>query len=86
MRSRTGCDTTFAPNTLCLDAIMVQHPYLDGADGIVLDDDGNIYVAANERNAVAVVTDEGRAVEWYRNRSPVSCATPARSSSPPARC
>ena len=67
VRSRTGCDTTFAPNTLCLDAIMVQHPYLDGADGIVLDDDGNIYVAANERNAVAVVTDEGRAVEWYRN-------------------
>ena len=33
----------------------------------MLDDDDNIYVAANERNAVAVVTDEGRAVELYRN-------------------
>lgn len=67
VRSRTGCDTTFAPNTLCLDAILVQHPHLEGADGIVLDDDKNIYVAANERNAVAVVTDDGRAVEWFRN-------------------
>ncbi len=37
--SRTGCDTTFAANTLCLDNVLVQHPYLDGADGIVLDDD-----------------------------------------------
>ena len=65
--SRTGCDTTFTANTLCLDNVLVQHPYLDGADGIVLDDDDNIYVAANERNAIAVVTDEGRAVELYRN-------------------
>ena len=47
--------------------MLVQHPYLDGADGIVLDDDDNIYVAANERNAIAVVTDDGRAVELYRN-------------------
>ena len=65
--NRTGCDTTFAPNTLCLDAIMVQHPYLEGADGIVLDDDENIFVSVNERNSIAVVTDEGRAVEYFRN-------------------
>jgi sugar lactone lactonase YvrE len=68
--SRTGCDATFTANTLCLDSILVQHPYLDGADGIVLDDDDNIYVAANERNAVAVVTTKGppaRSVELYRN-------------------
>ena len=65
--SRTGCDTTFTANTLCLDNILVQHPYLDGADGIVLDDDDNIFVAANERNAVAVVTQKGRAVELFRN-------------------
>ena len=65
--SRIGCDTTFTANTLCLDNVLVQHPYLDGADGIVLDDDDNIYVAANERNAIAVVTDDGRAVELYRN-------------------
>lgn len=67
VRSRAGCDETFTPNTLCLDSILVQHPYLEGADGIVLDDDENIFVAANERNAVAVVTDDGRAVEWFRN-------------------
>ncbi len=54
-----GCDTTFAADTLCLDAVWVQHPYLDGADGIVLDDDDNVYVAANERNAVTVVTRKG---------------------------
>ena len=65
--SPMGCDTTFTANTLCLDNILVQHPYLDGADGIVLDDDDNIFVAANERNAIAVVTDDGRAVELYRN-------------------
>ena len=68
--SRTGCDTTFTANTLCLDNVLVQHPYLDGADGIVLDDDDNIYVAANERNAIAVVrmtSPPARAVELYRN-------------------
>jgi sugar lactone lactonase YvrE len=68
--SRTGCDTTFTANTLCLDAILVQHPYLEGADGIVLDDDENIFVSVNERNSIAVVTDEGRAVEYFRNPAP----------------
>ena len=67
VQSPMGCDTTFTPNTLCLDNILVQHPYLEGADGIVLDDDDNIYVAPNERNSVAVVTDRGRVVELYRN-------------------
>ena len=47
------------PTRCAWTTILVQHPYLDGADGIVLDDDDNIYVAANERNAIAVVTDEG---------------------------
>jgi sugar lactone lactonase YvrE len=65
--SSTGCDTTFTANTLCLDNVLVQHPYLDGADGIVLDDKDNIYVAANERNAIAVVTRRGDSVEWFRN-------------------
>jgi sugar lactone lactonase YvrE len=67
VRSRVGCDTTFTPNTLCLDAIWVQHPYLEGADGIVLDGDGNVFVAANERNAVAVVTRRGEVREYFRN-------------------
>jgi hypothetical protein len=42
LRSKTGCDTTFTPNTLCLDKVFVAHPFLDGADGIALDLDGNI--------------------------------------------
>jgi sugar lactone lactonase YvrE len=67
VQSRTGCDTTFTANTLCLDNVLVQHPYLDGADGIVLDNRDHIYVTANERNAIAVVTQKGDAVELYRN-------------------
>jgi sugar lactone lactonase YvrE len=70
--SPTGCDTTFTPDTLCLDNIFVEHPYLEGADGIVLDERDNIYVAANERNAIAVVTPSGRAFEYFR--SPVTGA------------
>lgn len=67
LRSRVGCDTTFAPNTLCLDNILVTHPLLEGADGIALDVAGNIWVAANERNAIVVVTPHGRVTEIFRN-------------------
>ena len=35
-----GCDTTYPPDTLCYDAVFVQHPALDGADGIALDKRG----------------------------------------------
>lgn len=65
--SRRGCDTTFTANTLCLDNVFVEHPILDGADGIALDRAGNIWVDANERNAVAVVTPLGRVTEVFRN-------------------
>ena len=67
LRSPTGCDTTFAPNTLCLDAVLVAHPYLEGVDGIALDRAGNTWAAVNERNAVVVVTRHGRVVEYARN-------------------
>ena len=67
LRSPAGCDTTFTPDTLCLDNVFVAHPYLEGVDGIALDRDGNIYAAANERNAVVVVTPERRVVELFRN-------------------
>jgi sugar lactone lactonase YvrE len=68
VRSRMGCDTTFAANTLCLENIFVAHPLLEGADGIALDRAGNIWVDANERNAVVVVTRNGRNVrEVFRN-------------------
>jgi len=65
--SRMGCDATFAPNTLCLDSILVAHPLLEGTDGIVLDRAGNIWNAANERNAIVVVTHDHRVSEIFRN-------------------
>jgi sugar lactone lactonase YvrE len=80
LRSRTGCDTTFAPDTLCLDNVWVTHPYLDGADGIALDLAGNVWVAANERNAIAVVTPDRRTLEFFR--SPVVPATQLRNNGP----
>jgi hypothetical protein len=71
LRSRTGCDTTFTANTLCLDNVFVAHPYLEGADGIALDREANIWTSVNERNAIVVVTRQ-RAVEVFRN--PVNAA------------
>jgi sugar lactone lactonase YvrE len=67
LKSKTGCDTTFAPNTLCLDNVFVAHPYLAGADGIALDRDGNIWVVAVERQAIVVVTKHGKVIEVFRN-------------------
>jgi sugar lactone lactonase YvrE len=68
VQSRMGCDTTFTPNTLCLENVLVAHPLLEGADGIVLDRAGNIWVDANERNAVVVVDRNGKNVrEVFRN-------------------
>lgn len=80
LRSATGCDTTFSANTLCLGNILAAHPLLEGADGIALDRAGNIWVDANERNAVVVVTREGRVVEVFRN--PPDAATRLRNAGP----
>ena len=66
-RAAVGCDTTFAANTLCLDDLDVQHPYLEGVDGIVLDRAGNVWSAVNERNAIVVARRDGRVVEYFRN-------------------
>jgi sugar lactone lactonase YvrE len=66
IKNGTGCDTTFAENTLCLGSIDVQHPQLEGIDGIALDRAGNIWAVANERNAVVVVSNR-RVVELFRN-------------------
>ncbi|HWX77841.1 MAG TPA: SMP-30/gluconolactonase/LRE family protein, partial [Candidatus Acidoferrales bacterium] len=65
--SPMGCDSTFTPNTLCLSDIFVAHPILEGGDGIALDKEENIWVDANERNAVAVVTKKGDVFEIFRN-------------------
>jgi sugar lactone lactonase YvrE len=76
LKSPTGCDTTFTANTLCLSNVFVAHPILEGGDGIALDRDGNIWVDANERNAVALVTKERKVFEVFRN--PVNPETKLR--------
>jgi len=67
LKSRTGCDTTFTANTLCLDNVFVAHPFLEGTDGIALDRAGNIWNSANERNAIVLVTKDRDVVEVFRN-------------------
>ena len=67
LSSKVGCDTTFASNTLCLSNVFVQHPALEGVDGIALDREGNVIAAVNERNAVVVATQRSGVVELFRN-------------------
>jgi sugar lactone lactonase YvrE len=67
LRSRTGCDPVFTDNTLCLENIYVQHALLEGTDGIALDQKGNIWNSANERNAIVVVTEKRNVIEVFRN-------------------
>jgi hypothetical protein len=68
LRSKTSCDDTFTPNTLCLENIFIAHPLLEGVDGIALDIVGNIWGSVNERNAIVVVTSLlRRVIEVFRN-------------------
>jgi sugar lactone lactonase YvrE len=67
LKSRLGCDTTLAANALCAENVWVAHPLLEGVDGIALDRAGNVYAAANERNAIVRVTRKGRVAELFRN-------------------
>jgi sugar lactone lactonase YvrE len=64
---RQGCDTTFNERVLCFSHLLVQHPLLEGADGIAIDREGNILVVSIERNAIVVVTPDGRVAELFRN-------------------
>ena len=75
LESATGCDSTFTANTLCLSNVFVAHPILEGGDGIALDRQGNIWVAANERNAIVVITKDQKVIEVFRN--PVNLPQPA---------
>jgi sugar lactone lactonase YvrE len=67
LRTPTGCDVTFTADTLCLHALFVQHPALDGADGIALDREGTVWVDPNERNSVVAVDRRGDVDEFFRN-------------------
>jgi sugar lactone lactonase YvrE len=75
-----GCDETFTADTLCLTHVWVQHPYLEGSDGIVLDEAGNVWSDANERNAVIFVSNRGDVVEVFRN--PTDATTKLRNGGP----
>ena len=65
--SGMGCDTTFSPNTLCLDNVWIAHPIMEGIDGFVLDLSGGVWGVANERNAIFYVYPNGQVSEVYRN-------------------
>ena len=67
--SPMGCDSSYpsAADTLCLDDILAQSPYLEGADGFALDRAGRIWVDANERQAIVVVEKNGAVEEFFRN-------------------
>lgn len=80
LRSPVGCDSTFTADTLCLDNVLVAHPYLEGLDGIALDTAGTIWGTANERNAVVTVGRDGRVVEFFRN--PVDATSRLRNGGP----
>jgi sugar lactone lactonase YvrE len=80
LSSPVGCDTTFTADTLCLDNVLVAHPFLEGVDGIALDRGNNIWASANERNAIVVVTADGRVSEFFRN--PPDQATRLRNQGP----
>lgn len=64
---QTGCNPTLQDDTLCEDAVFVAHPRLEGADGIWADLDGSLWVAANQRQAIARVDRQGRVTELFRN-------------------
>ena len=75
-----GCDATFTADTLCLGMVWLAHPMIEGADGIVLDLAGNIWVDANERNAVVLVSPSRGVMEVFRN--PVDSGTGLRNAGP----
>ncbi|HEX9145148.1 MAG TPA: SMP-30/gluconolactonase/LRE family protein [Candidatus Binatia bacterium] len=50
-------------------ALLTQSALLEGADGPAFDPRGNLWVAANERNAVVVVTPDGKVSDIAKNDS-----------------
>lgn len=78
--SPTGCDATYTADTLCLDDVLVESPYLEGVDGIALDSAGRIWADANERQAIVVVDDHNGITEFFRN--PVDATTDRRNNGP----
>lgn len=67
LKSPVGCDATFAPNTLCMSNLLVQHPIVQGTDGLVLDVEGNVWTVSPTRNAIVKVTPDGDVQEIFQN-------------------
>jgi sugar lactone lactonase YvrE len=80
VESAVGCDAAFAPDTLCLGELFVAHPLLEGIDGIALDEDGNLWGTAHERNAIVRVSPHGKVREVFRN--PIDAVTLLRNAGP----
>ena len=49
--------------------LLSQSPLLEGADGPALDPRGNLWVAANERNAIVLVEPDGKVYDIVKNDS-----------------
>ena len=49
--------------------LFAQSPLLEGADGLAFDRSGNLWVAANERNALITVAPDGTVREVAKNGS-----------------
>jgi len=49
--------------------VLVQSPLLEGADGLDFDRDGRLWVTANERNAIVMITPDGKVQEIAKNGS-----------------
>ncbi|HEY7165570.1 MAG TPA: SMP-30/gluconolactonase/LRE family protein [Candidatus Binatia bacterium] len=58
-----------AGNRSAQPSLVVQSALLEGADGPAFDPRGNLWVAANERNAVVIVTTDGKVLEVAKNGS-----------------
>jgi sugar lactone lactonase YvrE len=84
--SPTGCDSTYSGDTLCFDDVLVEHPFADGADGIALDRDGNVWIDATSatRSRSSTTTVASRSSSGTRSRR-VGYGTTGRSSSRRAR-
>ena len=50
-------------------SLLAQSALLEGADGPAFDPRGNLWVAANERNAIVMITTDGRVFDVAKNGS-----------------
>jgi sugar lactone lactonase YvrE len=64
---QTGCNPTLQDNTLCEDAVFVAHPRLEGADGMIVDADGSLWITANSRQGIVRVDRWRNVTELFRN-------------------